>query len=230
VIHLELVDTADLPDGGTLRLMRRGADFSILFGRNELMNSRLRGSEEALATLAWQKIRDRARPHMLIGGLGMGFTLRAALAELPAGATVTVAELVPEIVDWARGELAHLFAGSLEDARVALKIDDVHALITGRQSIYDAILLDVDNGPDGLIHLANDRLYGDRGLRAAHTALRPGGVLAIWSAYPDRAFADRLQRAGFAVEEIKVRASGGKKGAHHIIWLAIRPGGRTRPS
>lgn len=223
MIPLELLDTADLPDGGTLRLMRRGQDHMILFGRNELMSSRLRGSEEALATLAWDRLKGRPRPHMLIGGLGMGFTLRAALDVLPGDATVTVGELVPKIVEWARGPLAHLFGNSLDDPRVGIAVRDVYELIAGLRASYDAILLDVDNGPDGLIHMANDRLYGPEGLRAAHAALKPGGVLAIWSAYPDKAFTERMRRAGFRTEEVKVRATGGRKGAHHVIWMGIRP-------
>jgi spermidine synthase len=222
VIPLELIDTADLPDGGTLRLMRRGQDYAILFGRNELMNSRLRGSEEALAILACERLRATPRSHMLVGGLGMGFTLRAALAHLPATARVTVAELVPEILTWAKGPLAHLFGNSLDDPRVTIEMRDVDDLIAGSRASYDAILLDVDNGPDGLIHAANDRLYGRQGLDAAYAALRPGGVLAIWSAYPDKAFTDRLRRARFAVDEIKVRATGGRKGAHHVIWVTVR--------
>jgi spermidine synthase len=222
LIPLELIDTADLPDGGTLRLMRRGQDHMILFGRNELMSSRLRGSEEALATLAYERLKGRPRPHMLVGGLGMGFTLRAALGVLPGDARVTVGELVPKIVEWARGPLAHLFGDSLDDPRVAIEVRDIYEMIAGTQAAYDAILLDVDNGPDGLIHVANDRLYGDQGLRAARAALKPGGVLAIWSAYPDKAFTERVKRAGFLVEEVKVRATGGRKGAHHVIWVAVR--------
>ncbi len=222
MIPLQLLDTADLPDGGTLRLMHRGADFVILFGRNELMSSRLRGSEEALATLACATLAGRARPRILIGGLGMGFTLRAALGVLPPTATIVVAELVPKIVEWAEGPLAHLFGDSLRDPRVTIEIADVRETIARATPPYDAILLDVDNGPDGLIHSANDRLYGGAGLRVAHAALTPGGVLAIWSAYPDKAFAERLGRAGFAVDEHKVRATGGRKGAHHIVWLATK--------
>ena len=225
MIPLELIDSADLPDGGTLRLMRRGQDYSILFGRNELMSSRLRGSEEALATLACERLRDPSRSHVLIGGLGMGFTLRAALAHLPGSSRITVGELVPEIVTWARGPLAHLFGDSLDDPRVTIAMRDVYELIAGGRAAYDAILLDVDNGPDGLIHAANDRLYGRQGLDAAYAALKPGGVLAIWSAYPDKAFTDRLRRARFLVDEAKVRATGGRKGAHHVIWVAVRQGG-----
>jgi len=222
LIPLELIDIADLPDGGTLRLMRRGRDFMILFGRNELMSSRLRGSEEALATFSYERLQGRPNLHMLVGGLGMGFTLRATLGVLPADARVTVGELVPKIVEWARGPLAHLFDDSLDDPRVGIEVRDVYELIAGSRAAYDAILLDVDNGPDGLIHAANDRLYGKEGLRAAHAALKPGGVLAIWSAYPDKVFTDRVRRAGFQVDELKVRATGGRKGAHHVIWMATR--------
>jgi spermidine synthase len=222
VIPLELLDTAPLPDGGELRLMQRGQDFMILFGRNELMSSRLRGSEEALATLSCERICDRPKPKILIGGLGMGFTLRQAIKELPPQAGIVVGELVPKIVAWAKGPLAHLFGDCLDDPRVDVQIEDIHALITEADGDYDAILLDVDNGPDGLIHAENDRLYSKYGLRAAKAALTPGGVLAIWSAYPDNGFAQRLRTAGFDVEEMKVRARGGKKGAHHVIWLATR--------
>lgn len=222
MIPLELLDTAPLPDGGELRLMQRGQDYMILFGRNELMSSRLRGSEEALATLSCERIRDRPKPKILIGGLGMGFTLRQAIKELPPRAGIVVGELVPKIVAWAKGPLAHIFGDCLDDPRVDVQIDDIHALIAEADQGYDAILLDVDNGPDGLIHAENDRLYSKSGLRSAKAALTPGGVLAIWSAYPDNAFAQRLRTAGFDVEEMKVRGRGGKKGAHHIIWLATR--------
>lgn len=223
MLPLELIDTAEIPGGGQLRLMRRGKDFSILFGRNELMSSRVRGSEEALATLACQRLRGQ-NPKMLIGGLGIGFTLGAARAALPVGATIIVAELVPTIVTWAKGPLAHLFGDNLTDPRVTVEVRDVHDVIVKASAQFDAILLDVDNGPDGLIHAANDRLYGNQGLRAARAALKPGGVLAIWSAYPDKPFTDRLKKAGFAVDEIKTRATGGRKGAHHVIWLAAKPG------
>lgn len=222
MIPLELVDTAPLPDGGELRLMRRGQDFMILFGRNELMSSRLRGSEEALATLGCEGLGTQAQPRVLIGGLGMGFTLRAALADLPPGAAILVAELVPAILAWAKGPLAHLYGDCLLDLRVTVRIEDVRASIAAAAQSWDAILLDVDNGPDGLIHADNDRLYSNAGLQAAHRALKPGGRLAIWSAYPDSAFTGRLRNAGFAVDERKVRATGGRKGAHHVIWLAVK--------
>lgn len=222
MIPLELVDTAPLPDGGELRLMRRGQDHMILFGRNELMSSRLRGSEEALATLGCEGLRAHAGPRILIGGLGMGFTLRAALGMLPPGATILVAELIPSILAWAKGPLAHLFGDCLLDPRVTVRTEDVRATIAAAPLSWDAILLDVDNGPDGLIHADNDRLYSNSGLQAAQRALKPGGTLAVWSAYPDNAFTGRLRNAGFAVDERKVRATGGRKGAHHVIWLAVK--------
>ena len=158
---------------------------------------------------------------MLIGGLGMGFTLRAALAELGRDAIVVVAELVPAVVAWARGPMAELFAGSLDDPRVEVREADVADLIASGKGTYDAILLDVDNGPDGLSRSANDRLYDIEGLTAARTALTPGGVLAVWSSHPDRSFTARLRQSGFEVEEVNTRARG-KRGARHVIWLATR--------
>jgi spermidine synthase len=216
-----LLDTAQIPGGGELRLKRRGGEFSIMLGDNELMNSRLGGSEEALATLSGARIRARPNPRMLIGGLGMGFTLRAALAVLGATARVDVAELVPAVVAWARGPMAEVFGDSLTDARVKVKEADVGRVIRAGRGVYDAILLDVDNGPDGLTCAANDGLYDMQGLRAAFIALRPGGVLSVWSSGPDRAFAGRLGKAGFTVEEVKARAKGAG-GARHIIWIATR--------
>lgn len=158
---------------------------------------------------------------MLIGGLGMGFTLRAALAELGPDAEIVVAELLPAVVAWARGPLAHIFDGSLEDPRLVVHEADVAEVIgAAPPAAYDAILLDVDNGPGGLNRAANDRIYAAGGLKAARAALRPGGVLAVWSAAPDNAFVQRLRRSGYAVEERRVRASGTGRGARHIIWLA----------
>jgi spermidine synthase len=229
VIPFELVDTGDIPGGGQLRLMRRGDEFSILFGPETLMGSRARGSEEALATLGCQRMPNPAG-RVLIGGLGMGFTLGAALSTLPPTASIVVAELVPKVVAWARGPLAHLFGGSLDDPRVTLETKDVHDVIEGAPGGFDAILLDVDNGPDGMIHPANDRLYCAWGLRAAYAALKPGGVLAVWSAYTDNAFMDRLEDTGFEVNEVTVRASGARKGARHTIWLAVRSSTRPQAS
>ncbi|RAK60301.1 hypothetical protein DJ021_11025 [Phenylobacterium hankyongense] len=219
-VHL---DSAKIPGGGELRLMRRGAEFSIMSGSIELMNSRLSGSEKALATLSGDRIRGRAGPQVLIGGLGMGFTLRAALADLPADSGVVVAELVPAVVAWARGEMAHIFDGSLDDPRVTVREGDVAEAIGAGRAAYDAILLDVDNGPGGLNRDANDGLYSAGGLGAARRALRAGGVLAVWSAGPDAGFAQRLRKAGFGVEEVAVRATGGRRGARHVIWLAVAP-------
>ena len=215
------LDRTALPDGGVLRLMRRGQDFSIKLGVAELMTSRLFGSEEALATLAAERLRAKA-PRVLIGGLGMGFTLRAALAAFGPQARIVVAELVPAVVAWARGPMADLFGACLDDPRVSVEIGDVAALIRAPGPAWDAILLDVDNGPEGMTQSANDELYATRGLRAARAALAPGGVLAVWSQGPDAAFAQRFARAGFAVEEKKVRARGAQGGARHVIWLGRR--------
>ncbi|WP_375456925.1 spermidine synthase [uncultured Methylobacterium sp.] len=220
----EHLDTAAVPGGGgTLRLLRRGTEYSITLGRNELMNSRRGGSEEALANLGCARIAARKTPRVLIGGLGMGFTLRAALQALPSEAAVVVAELVPAVVAWARGPLAVVFGGILDDPRVSLQELDVARLIGERPSAWDAILLDVDNGPDGLTRASNDRLYDAAGLAAARTALRPGGVLAVWSAGPDRTFSRRLHETGLVVEEVAARAHG-KRGIRHVIWLAARSG------
>src|SRR5581483_8423796 len=167
-----------------------------------------------------QKIRDRAAPHLLIGGLGMGFTLRAALAALGTGARCTVCELVPAVVAWAHGPLAPCFGSSLTDPRVSICERDVVELIRAGRASYDAILLDVDNGPDGLCRKANDRLYDSAGLAAARAALRPGGVLAVWSVAPDPKFTERLGKIGFSVEEVRVRATASGRGARHVIWIA----------
>ncbi|PSJ40385.1 spermine/spermidine synthase domain-containing protein [Allosphingosinicella deserti] len=226
MIPRELIDIADVPGGEPLRLFRRGADFMIVLDRNELMNSRMSGSEEALAVMTCERLALRkpapADPHLLIGGYGMGFTLRAALAALGPKARLTVAELVPKIIDWARGPMAELAAGCLDDRRVRVVLDDVGALIRAEANAYDAILLDVDNGPDGLTRAANDGLYSASGLAAAKAALKPGGILAVWSAAPDVKFAKRLREAGFAVEEVAVRARQSGKGPRHVIWFAAK--------
>ena len=216
----DLIGTAMVPGGEELRLFRRGDDFMIVLDRNELMNSRMSGSEEALAEMTCGRVRDRTAPHLLIGGYGMGFTLRAALAALAPDARVTVAELVPEIIDWARGPMTALAAGCLDDPRVTVVECDVAAVIGTQRAAYDAILLDVDNGPDGLTRAANNRLYSTTGLAAAKAALKPGGVLAIWSAAPDAIFTRRLKDTGFTVEEVGVRARRNGKGPRHTIWLA----------
>ena len=216
----ELVATARVPGGAELFLYRRGADFAITLDRNELMSSRVGGSEEALATLPLQRLGAPPTPRLLIGGYGMGFTLRAALAKLGPGARITVAELVPEILDWARGPMAALTAGCLDDPRVTVAQADVADLIAAPGARYDAILLDVDNGPDGVVRDANDRLYTARGLDIARRALKPGGVLAVGSAGDDAAFTRRLKDAGFAVDQVAVRARRNGKGPRHVIWFA----------
>ena len=218
------LDSATIPgEGGELRLKQRGSEFSIMLGANELMNSRLSGSEEALATLSWERIKTHPKPRILIGGLGMGFTLRAALAVLPEDAGVTVAELVPAVVAWARGPMAEVFQGCLDDPRVDIHRGDVGEAIRAGKAAYDAILLDVDNGPDGLTRKSNDRLYDFPGLRAARDALRPGGVLAVWSSGPDPDFTRRLKDSGFSVDAVSTRANGKRGGARHVIWLAVKP-------
>jgi spermidine synthase len=218
------IDTARVPGADVeLRLMRRGAEFSMMLGPSELMNSRLSGSEEALATLACRRIEAVKRPHLLIGGLGMGFTLRAALAVLGADARITVAELVPAVIAWARGPMADIFGGSLDDPRASIRSADVVDVIQSHASTFDAILLDVDNGPEGLIRKANDALYDLKGLKTIRRALRPGGVLAVWSSGPDSRFTKRLRDAGFDVNEIAVRATAKRSGARHVIWFATKP-------
>ena len=217
-----LIATAQIPGGDELRLFQRGNDFMIVLDRNELMNSRMSGSEEALAVMTCDRLAGRAAPHILIGGYGMGFTLRAALAALSPRARVTAAELVPEIIDWARGPMTALTAGCLDDPRVTVVLDDVAVVIAAQSQHYDAILLDVDNGPDGLSRAANDKIYSMAGLAKTKAALKPGGIAAIWSAAPDAQFSRRLKDSGFSVEEVTVRARSNGKGPRHTIWFASK--------
>lgn len=219
----ETIDTADIPGGDTLTLISHGRDYVIMLGRDELMGTRMQFSEEQLAELTLAEL-SAPRPRVLIGGYGMGFTYRAALAKLPAGGHVTVAEIVPKILDWAQGPLAHLTGDSLDDPRGEIVICDVQALIDdandGTCDKFDAILLDVDNGPDGIVRDQNSRIYTRTGLAKAREALRPGGILAIWSAAPDHKFTVRLKEAGFDVEVREVRARPNNKGPRHTIWFA----------
>jgi spermidine synthase len=220
-VHL---DTATVPGGGgELKLMQRGDEFSIMAGGIELMNSRLSDSEQALARLARERIGDRPRPRVLIGGLGMGFTLRAALEAFGPQAEIVVAELVPAVLAWGKGPLAGLYGDSLTDSRTTVRIIDVADLIDSPPGSWDAILLDVDNGPKGLSRAGNNGLYNGRGLGVAKKSLRPGGVLGVWSSTQDHAFTGRLQRSGFSVKETMVRAHRGR-GARHIVWMAATPG------
>jgi spermidine synthase len=218
-----LIDSAVVPGAEVeLRLMRRGGEFSMMLDDNELMNSRLSGSEEALATLACRRIESVKHPNILIGGLGMGFTLRAALAVLGPEARIVVAELVPSVIAWARGPMAQLFGGSLSDPRATIREADAVDVIRSRDSAFDAILLDVDNGPEALIRKANNSLYDLKGLKTIYGALRRNGVLAIWSSGPNPAFTKRLGDAGFEVKEVNVRATTRRKGARHLIWFGTK--------
>lgn len=215
----ELIGVAEVPGGEPLRLVRHGRDFIIMLERNELMSSRMSGSEEALAEMTLDRLSDPANARLLIGGYGMGFTLRAALKRLGPKGWACVVELVPGIIDWARGPMAELADGCLDDPRTQLVMGDVGAEIARSRGSWEAILLDVDNGPDGLTRDANDGLYTMRGLEKARAALAPGGVLAVWSAGPDPAFSRRMRDAGFAVEEVQVRARSNGKGPRHVIWF-----------
>ena len=211
--------------------MQRGDEFTILLEHTELMGTRASGSEKALATMTNERLGARDGAEWLIGGSGMGFTLRAALACVADDASITIAEIVPEIIDWARGPMHVLTDGCLDDPRVMLVNGDVALLIDSAREAYDAILLDVDNGPDGLTREVNDELYHRDGLQAAMAALRHGGILAIWSAEHDEAFARRLRDTGFDVDEVIVREvldqndldTNGEKGGRHIIWFAQKP-------
>ena len=205
-------------------LSQHEREFVIRIGAHALMSSAVHGSEEALAERAMARVANPETARILVGGLGMGFTLAAALRHLPASAAVVVCELVPEIVEWNRGPLAHLAERPLEDARVSVRIEDVAARIRQSEADFDAILLDVDNGPNGITRPANDRIYSLDGLRAAFRALRPGGVLGVWSVAPDLEFSRRLDAAGFEVEETTARARR-TKGGRHTIWLATRLSG-----
>ena len=198
-----LVDTAFVPDGSRLRLIRNGTDFAILLDDNELMSTDLSASEGVLASAVCAELGSRDPVHMLIGGYGMGYTLRSALRVLGSTAEVTVAEIVPKIVAWAKGPMARITDGCLDDPRVQLVQQDVALLIASAEQGYDCILLDVDNGPEGLTRRANDWLYSREGVAAARSALKEGGILGIWSATHDDRFAGALARSGFAVTVIE---------------------------
>jgi spermidine synthase len=219
----KLLDSAPVPgNGGELRLYQRGDEFSIkLSGRGELMSSRVHGSEDALAEQTCARLTESIASRLLIGGLGMGFTLAAALRHIGVQGRVEVAELVPAVVEWNRGLLGEAAGYPLRDPRVTVHAGDVARVLRAGQSVYDAILLDVDNGPEGLTRKENDWLYGMDGLNASSASLRPGGVLAVWSAGPDQDFMQRLRKVGFEVDEVRVRTRG-SKGARHVIWFARR--------
>ena len=219
----KLLDEATVPGGeGTLRLYQRGDEFSIRATR-ELMNSRVHGSEDALAELGCEVLANHSAPRVLIGGLGMGYTLAAALRSLGSGARVVQSELVPAVVTWNRGPLGHIAGHPLRDPRVQLREQDVGEVMRAERGCFDAILLDVDNGPEGLTRKANDGLYSAAGLATAHGALRAGGALWVWSSGQRPSFTLRLRKAGFDVKEHGVRARGRSKGAHHTLWEARVP-------
>lgn len=217
-----LLGTATIPDTRTeLRLYRSGDLFSIKIpGRGDLMNSRMHGSERALATLAFERLGGKRDARLLIGGLGMGFTLAAALEALGPRGEVVVAELVPEVVEWNREWLGVAAGTPLADPRSTVFVGDVADLIRREPQGFDAILMDVDNGPEALVRGANDWLYAPAGLRTTRAALRGGGVLAVWSAGPDRGFTARLRQAGFDSSEHVVRPHRPGKGPRHHIWVA----------
>jgi spermidine synthase len=226
-VHL---DSAAVPGGsGTLKLMQRGDEFSITSDNRTLMNSRTSSSEVALAALVCARLQDRRGCNVLVGGYGMGYTLRAALAELNADARILVVELVPAVVAWARGPMAELTDTCLSDPRVTIREGDIGDVLASERASFDAIVLDVDNGPNGLSRSMNNRLYDMQGLVTTHTALRPKGMLAVWSAAPDPDFSIRLGRAGFLVEETKIRANKGR-GSRHTIWMATKAETHPRAS
>lgn len=219
----QLLDSATVPgDGGELRLYRRDDEFSIRADRIELMNSRQHGSEESLAELSCAKIAHRARARVLIGGLGMGFTVAAALKHLGADSQLVVAELVPAVVKWNRGPLALLAGSPIENQRVTVREVDVAQILKAERKAFDAILLDVDNGPEGLTRNKNNWLYSREGLATAYASLKPASVLGVWSVAANAAFARRLGEAGFQVEESRVRSRGTQRGSQHTIWIAQR--------
>jgi spermidine synthase len=219
----ELLGQTRTPDGEEMALTRRDAEYVILAAGKSLMSSRMHGSEEALATFACRRARTLEGPCVLVGGLGMGFTLRATLDLLPPGATVVVVELVPAVVEWNRGPLGPLAAHPLRDPRVTVETGDVAALLRASADRFDAVLLDVDNGPAAFTASHNAWLYGDQGLAAARRALKAGGVLAVWSAREDRRFEQRLRYGGFAVQVERVRGRLKKGGPRHTLFLGQLP-------
>ena len=209
----------DTPDGNDMRLTERNGEYVILVNGQTLMSSRAHGSEESLATRACGRLANVERPRVLVGGLGMGFTLRATLDLLRTDAIVTVAELVPAVVQWNRGPLALLAGSPLYDRRVRVKVEDVGFTLRANSGRFDAISLDVDNGPAAFSSVNNYGLYNNAGVAATHAALRPGGVLAVWSAWDDRVFEQRLRSHGFVAQVDRVRARPKKRGTHHTIFL-----------
>jgi spermidine synthase len=219
--HWTQLGEAPIPGSKRSLSLYRGKDdfFIRISGGGELMSTRKHGSEDALGALPCERLRHPDTARVLIGGLGMGFTLAAVLKAVGSRARVTVAELIPEVVDWNRGPLGERSGRPLDDPRTRVHVGDVVKLLRRKRASYDMIALDVDNGPEGMTTSGNDWLYSESGIATAQDALKPGGILAYWSAGPDQAFHDRLRRCGFLVEEVVVHAHG-NKGARHTIWLA----------
>jgi spermidine synthase len=215
----ELLGETTTPDGTLLSLTRRDTELVILAGGKILMSSRMHGSEEAMAAMACKHIQAVPDPCVLIGGLGMGYTLRAALDLLPTTATIVVSELIPAVVDWNKGPLGHVAGHPLDDRRVQVEVRDVIATLRSATGRFDAVMLDVDNGPDAFTAAGNAGLYGDRGIAATRTAMKPGGILAVWSAWEDKRFEQRLKWGGFSVNVQRVRARLKKGGPRHTIFL-----------
>ncbi len=222
VLPWEVLGETQAPDGTLLALTRRGGEYVIVANGKSLMSNRMHGSEEALATLGLKALPHPTEPSVLVGGLGMGYTLRATLDHLPAGASVVVAELLPAVVEWNRGPLGPLTNHPLKDERVRVQHGDVAKTLTAHPGAFDAILLDVDNGPAAFTTDFNGGLYDNAGIANARAALKPGGMLAVWSAWDDRKFEQRLRYAGFAVRVEHVRARLKKGGPHHTIFLGRR--------
>ena len=215
----ELLGQSRTPEGTEMTLTRRGNEYMILADGKDLMSSRMRGSEEELARLGCDRARTMESPCVLVGGLGMGFTLRATVDVLPGDAKVVVAELMPAVVEWNRGALGPLANHPLDDRRVEVVIGDVAVLLTESPGRFDAVLLDVDNGPAAFSQVSNAGLYDNAGLIKVRASLRPGGVVAVWSAWDDRKFEHRLRHHGFVVETHHVRARLRQGGPRHTIFV-----------
>jgi spermidine synthase len=217
------IDRAEVPgDVEEVVLRQRGSEFSIRTKNRELMNSRIHGSEEVLAELTCNRA-GKSNLKILIGGLGMGYTLSAALKQSESNTLITVSELIPAVVKWNRKYIGHLAGKPIDNPRVTLKIEDVAKTIGKKELTWDVILLDVDNGPEGLTRKANDLLYNKSGLRASFLALCSKGILGIWSSGKNEAFTRRLKQSGFKVQTKTVEARKSKKGSKHTIWLAEKP-------
>ena len=219
MIPWKTLDRSPIPGGGELTLVQRGEEMAIRVNGAELMASRAHASEERMAVIAAERLGGVEKPRVLIGGLGLGYTLRATLDAFPASATVVVAELVPAVVTWMRGPLAHLAGHPLDDRRTVVEIADAAAIIRASPRAFDAILLDIDNSPTTLIRESNGSLYSTAGMASAKAALAPGGVLVVWSAGPDDRFAQRMQRAGFRVEVLRARAHGERRGHAYTLFV-----------